>query len=139
MFYLRRKARTSNKYFKIMFFSNFLALSLVVSDLLSETQGSWFQFDCQLCAKLSSLQQSPGYCVSVCEVGGSGSEELKEIASPLPAVLRMMSVRELKPIQKKVVFSSYRDSISRTIAKLHLLFWYDTIKQQHQVYNYSNL
>ena len=36
------------------------ARSLVVSDLRSETKGSRFESGCQLCAEVSSLQQSPG-------------------------------------------------------------------------------
>ena len=34
--------------------------SLVVSDLRLETKGSRFESGCQLCAEVSSLQQSPG-------------------------------------------------------------------------------
>ena len=33
-----------------------IARSLVVSDLRSETKGSWFESGCQLCAEVSSLQ-----------------------------------------------------------------------------------
>ena len=36
------------------------ARSLVVSDLRSVTKGSRFESGCQLCAEVSSLQQSPG-------------------------------------------------------------------------------
>ena len=36
------------------------AHSLVVSDLRSETKGSRFESGCQLCAEVSSQQQSPG-------------------------------------------------------------------------------
>ena len=36
------------------------ARSLVVGDLRSETKGSRFESGCQLCAEVSSLQQSPG-------------------------------------------------------------------------------
>ena len=36
------------------------ARSLVVSDLRSETKGSRFESGCQICAEVSSLQQSPG-------------------------------------------------------------------------------
>ena len=60
---------------------------LVVSDLRLETKGSWFEFGCYLCAEVSSLQQSPGQCLSVCEAGGSGSEELKKFPPLSPAVM----------------------------------------------------
>ena len=63
------------------------ARSLAVSDLRSETKGSRFESGCELCADVSSLQQSPGSCLSVCEVGGSGREELKKCPPPSPAVL----------------------------------------------------
>ena len=62
-----------------LFFKLFLdlrACSLVVRDLRSETKGSRLESGCQLYAEVSSLQQSPGQCLSACEAGGSGREEL---------------------------------------------------------------
>ena len=66
---------------------NSWARSLVVSDLRSETKGSRFESGCQLCAEVSSLQQSPGQCPSAREAGGSGREELNRYPPPSPAVL----------------------------------------------------
>ena len=42
------------------FLKMFRTLSLVVSDLRSETKSSRFRSGCYLCARVSSLQQSPG-------------------------------------------------------------------------------
>lgn len=39
--------------------------------------------------------------VSVCEVDGSGSEELKRKPPPFPAVLRIFNVRDRKPRVEK--------------------------------------
>ena len=39
--------------------------------------------------------------VSVCEVDGSGSEELKRKVSPFPAVLRIFNVCDRKPRVEK--------------------------------------
>ena len=40
-------------------------------------------------------------CLSVCEAGGSGREELNRFPPPSPAVLWIMNVHETKPRQKK--------------------------------------
>ena len=63
------------------------ACSLVVSNLRPETKGSWFVPGCYLCTEVSSLQQLPGYCLSACEAGEIGSEELKKCPPTSPAVL----------------------------------------------------
>ena len=61
--------------------------SLVVGNLRSKTKDSWFVPGCYLCTDVSSLQQLPGKCLSVCEAGESGSEELKKCPPPSPAFL----------------------------------------------------
>ena len=59
------------------------ARSLAVSDLRLETKDSRFESGCYLCAEVSSLQQSPGQCLSAREAGGSCSMELRN-ALPVP-------------------------------------------------------
>ena len=73
------------------------ARSLMVSDLRLETKRSRFESRCYLCAEVRSLQQSPCLCLSVCEAGGCGSEELKKCPSPSPAVLWFVNGCERKP------------------------------------------
>ena len=41
------------------------ACSLVVSDLRSETKASRFEAGCKISAEVTSLQQSPGLCLSL--------------------------------------------------------------------------
>ena len=53
-----------------------------------------------LFAEASSLQQSPG-CLSICETGESGREEIKKQPHPSPNVLGQVNVRKRKPRQKK--------------------------------------
>ena len=86
------------------------ARSLVVSDLRSEIKGSQFESGCQLCAEVSSLQQSPGQCLSVCEAGGSGSQGLKKypphfLCSP---VIRECSQKKTQIEKKNLLMSCAR-------------------------------
>ena len=63
------------------------ARSLAVSDLRSETKDLRFESGCELCAEVSSLQQSLYYCLSAREVCRSGSEELMKCPPPPLVVL----------------------------------------------------
>ena len=66
-----------------------------VSDLRLETKGSRFESGCYLCAKVSNR---PANVLSVCEAGGSGSEELKKCSPPSPTILLFVDGCERKPI-----------------------------------------
>ena len=69
--------------------------SLVVSDLRPETKGSRFESGCWLCAEVSSPQQSLGQCLSACEAGESGNEEIgNTIPIPLQSCDSRMLVKE---------------------------------------------
>ena len=80
-----------------LLYDNSWARSLVVSDLRSEIKGSRLESGCQLYAEVSSLQQSPGQCLSACEAGGSGREDLNRYPPSSPAIPRIVNVRERKP------------------------------------------
>ena len=76
---------------------------MVVSDLRPEAKGSRFESGCQLCAEVSSPQQSPGQCLSAREAGGSGREESNRYPPPSPAVPWIVNAREKKTqIEKKI-------------------------------------
>ena len=59
--------------------------SLMVSNLHSETKGSWFDLDCLVCSEVSSLWSLYFKRLIIIEAGGIGREEVKKY--PLPSLL----------------------------------------------------
>ena len=95
----------------------YIPLSIVISDLHSETKGSQFEPGSQLCAEESSLQDHLANAQSVWEVVGSSREKLKRQLSPSPRILSIVNVREKIPARKKYVSTVNR--VNNTF--LHLI------------------
>ena len=66
---------------------------------------------------------------SVCEVSGSGSEELKKCRPTTPAVLLFMSGRERKPRWKKVRIFNHISEIPFRLEEEVLFFYLYLAKQ----------
>ena len=105
MYILRKKhpkvKKQKNYIFSLMTtFSNF-ALEIEISlakKIVKASLETWNARCCYCVCLVYSFPKKkiPGYCLSVCEGAGSGSEELKKCPPPSHAVVWFVNVREKK-------------------------------------------